>query len=85
MRGWMMKTSHDVCRGSYFVTYFVGLPLPGHVYLPLRFPPSSEDEPAHIPLEGEGRLWLGSELVGLLVALVIGPTSLKRGEGLPVA
>jgi hypothetical protein len=79
----MTKTSHDKRCGSYFVTYLVGrlLPRSPHVSLPPRFAPSSEHEPAHIPLEGEGRVWLGSELVCLLVALVIGPTSLRRGEG----
>ena len=79
----MMKMSHNKCCGSYFVMYLVGhlLPWSPHVSLPPRFAPLSEHELAHIPLEGEGQVWLGSELVCLLVALVVRPTSLRQGEG----
>ena len=73
-----VKTSHDICRGSCFVTHFAGLPFPGS---PLMFTPSlvpslSEDEPPTSLWKREGRrlqLWL---------ALVSQPTSLTRGEGL---
>ena len=44
---------------------------------PSLIPPSSEYEPAHIPLEREGRV--GAVRAG---ALLVGPTSLNRGEGL---
>jgi len=54
--------------------------IPPHLS-PSPVPSSNEHEPAHIPLEGEERVRLGSELVCLLVALVIGPTSLRREEG----
>ena len=53
--------------------------IPPHLSPP-PVPSSNEHEPAHIPLEGEGWVWLRSELMCLLVALVIGPTSLRRGE-----
>ena len=56
------KTSHDACRGSSFVTHFVGLPISGS---PLMFPPSlipssGEDEPPTSLRGGEGRVrpWL---------------------------
>jgi hypothetical protein len=54
----MTKMSHDKRCGSYFVTYLVGrlLPRSPHVSLPPRFAPSSEHEPAHIPLAGVARI-----------------------------
>ena len=66
------------------MTYSLGLPLHGSslIVLPPKFPPSSKNKLAHIPLErgggGYGCILASEEAVEMLVE----PTSLNRGEGL---
>jgi hypothetical protein len=77
-----------------FVTYWMGLPIPGS---PLVFPspipspispispiPPVKYKPAHIPLE-RGGAGVAAVCFAHLGVLVVEPTSLMRGEGLVAA
>ena len=81
----MAKTNHDGCRrGSFFVTYCTGLPLPGSpLVYPSPIPPSTGHESPTSLWKGRGGCTCVLASEGLH-ALEVEPTSLRRGEGLVV-
>ena len=78
------KLSHDKHCGLCFVLHWLGLPLTGSplacLSLPPQTPPLSDNEPP-TSLKRGGWVWVEAMFLRSLVALVIGPTSLIRGEG----
>ena len=87
MEEWITKTNHDKRRGSFFVTHWMGLPLTGSplVFLPPLFHRRARMiRPSHWKGEGRWRVRVRPDcvLLRLVGVLVIGPTSLKGGEGL---